>query len=166
MHINTYKKMKKKNKNIEKLEFNYENDKNIIEFYKMQEKDKSWDNYFELRTPYDERYNQIKDKIINPDIKVVSFDMFDTLIARPFLVPLDMFSLLNRYFIDLFNPIAAIDFSRIRIKSEAELRNINYKNNISEVTLDEIYQYISDYYDLDIKKLNLKQVQQQYMYLH
>ena len=166
MHINTYKKMNKKNKNIEKLEFNYENDKNIIEFYKMQEKDKSWDNYFELRTPYDERYNQIKDKIINPDIKVVSFDMFDTLIARPFLVPLDMFSLLNSYFIDLFNPIAAIDFSRIRIKSEAELRNINYKNNIPEVTLDEIYQYISDYYDLDIKKLNLIKDKEKEMELH
>lgn len=153
MHINTYKELKKKNKNLEKLEFDYENDKNIKNFYKIKETDKSWNNYLELKTPYDESFNQIKEKIINPNVKVVSFDMFDTLVARPFLVPFDMFTLLNDYFIKLFNPIAAIDFSRIRIKSEAELRDLNHKRSIQEVSLDEIYQYISDEYNLDIEKL-------------
>ena len=44
--------------------------------------------------------------------------------------------------------------------------SVRSKNNIPEVTLDEIYQYISDYYDLDIKKLNLIKDKEKEMELH
>lgn len=166
MHINTYKKLKKKNRKIEKLNFDYENDECIKSFYKIQEKDKSWDNYYGLETSFDESFNEIKANIINPDVKIISFDMFDTLVTRPFYMPSDMFSLLNNIFIQLFNPIKAVDFSKIRKKSEAELRNINYKKRIPEVTLDGIYEYISNTYNLDKKKLEKIKDKEKEMELH
>ena len=99
-------------------------------------------------------------------IKVVSFDMFDTLVTRPFLIPSDMFQLLNKDFIDIFGLVSAVDFSRIRKKSESELRDINYKKNIGEVTIDEIYDYISRTYNLDRKKLEIIKNKEIGMELH
>ena len=166
MHVNTYKMLKEKNNKIEKLDFDYENDKKLNDFYKIQEKDKSWDNFFLLETPYNEGFNEIKEKIMDPKIKIISFDMFDTLVTRPFFVPSDMFQLLNKEFIKIFNPIYAVDFSRIRKKSESELRDINYSKNIDEVTIDEIYDYISDNYSLDKTKLNKIKEKELSMELH
>lgn len=165
MHINTYKKLKKEKK-VDNLEFDYENDENIKSFYELQKKDKSWDNYYGLETPYDESFNEIKSKIMSPDIEIVSFDMFDTLVTRPFLVPSDMFLLLNDLFIKIFNPIKAIDFSQIRKKCEAELRNINYQKGILEVTLDGIYNHISAKYNLDSKKLEIIKDKEKQMELY
>mgnify|MGYP003315248195 CR=1 FL=1 len=64
-----------------------------------------------------------------------------------------MFTLLNKEFHKNFKTLNVIDFGKIRQKSEQELRNIKHKENICEVTLDEIYDYISKQYNLDFKKL-------------
>ncbi len=155
MHINTYKNLKKKNKKVEDLIFDYKNNTNMNHFYDIKKKDKSWNNYYLLETPYNEGFNQIKEKIMDNNIEIISFDMFDTLVTRPFFVPSDMFYLLNRKFLEVFHPISAVDFSRIRQKSESELRRIKDKDHIEEVTLDEIYEYISNNYNLDNKKLSI-----------
>ena len=67
-----------------------------------------------------------------PDsVKVVSFDLFDTLILRPFLKPTDLFILLGQ--IQSRN-----DFCDNRIKAES-----NARSSIgTEVTLDEIYSFM------------------------
>ena len=155
MHIELYEQLKEENENIPNLEFDYKNDKGIKLFKKISKADMSWNNYYNLRINYDERLNDIKKKIMDKNIKVVSFDMFDTLITRPFYTPSDMFKLLNRDFIKIFNSIKAIDFSRIRVQCESDLREINYKKNIPEVTLDGIYELISKRYNLDKRLLEI-----------
>lgn len=152
MHINLYKSLKDKEKKT-KLEFDYENDEGINAFKELSKEDKSWDNYYELKIDYDSGFNKIKEMIMDKNIKIVSFDMFDTLVVRPFYTPSDMFLLLNKEFIKQFNSIKALDFSKIRKQCEADLRGINFAKNIPEVTLDEIYDYMAELYDLDKKKL-------------
>ena len=154
MHINVFKKQKSKNKKLDSLEFDYMSDEGIKKFKELAKNDKSWDNYHGLETEYDQGFNKIKEMIFDESIEVVSFDMFDTLVVRPFFVPSDMFRLLNKTFIKMFNQMKTIDFSKIRIESEQEVRNINYRKGINEVTLDEIYCYISEMYNLDLNKLN------------
>lgn len=154
IHINIYKRLKSKKKNIEKLSFDYENNDLIKRFSEIQKTDKSWDNYHGLATPYNDGLTKIKEMIMDENIEIVSFDMFDTLVSRPFFLPSDMFLLLNKTFLETFDTMKAIDFSRIRKKCEAEIRDINYLKGISEVTLDEIYDHISELYNLDKKKLD------------
>ena len=152
--IKKYIQIKENNKQIENLKYEYETDKELNNFFDNLKIDNSWDNYYELKTDFTEEYINIKESIMNPEIKIVSFDMFDTLVTRPFFLPHEMFVLLNKTFIDMFDTIRAIDFSLIRRKSESELRDINNKKGIVEVTLDQIYEYISNNYNLDLKKLN------------
>lgn len=46
---------------------------------------------------------KIKSAIENPKCQYVSFDVFDTLIVRPFFNPTDLFLLLNDYVLSLLN---------------------------------------------------------------
>lgn len=151
--VEQYKK--RKGKNNEELKYDYKNNEKLNNFYNIKEFDNSWDNYNELETEFSEEFNKIKEQIMNPQVKIISFDMFDTLITRPFFIPNEMFTLLNKTYIELFDSIKAVDFSIIRKKSENEIRDINHKKGIEEVTLDEIYDYISNTYCLDKKKLNV-----------
>lgn len=67
---------------------------------------------------------------------IVSFDIFDTLIFRPFSNPRDLFYILGRKF-------EILDFRKIRIDAEDMVRKQSemiYGNY--EVTLNEIYKYI------------------------
>ena len=68
---------------------------------------------------------------VSDSIKVVSFDLFDTLILRPFLKPTDLFILLGQ--IQSRN-----DFCDFRIKAESKARS----SIGTEVTLDEIYSFM------------------------
>ena len=153
--IDKYNILKSNNKKIASLNYNYEQDEELNNFYKRKENDNSWDNYYELKTDFSEEYLEIKNQIMDPNIKIISFDMFDTLVTRPFFLPHEMFTLLNKLFLEVFDTIKAVDFSIIRRKSEGELRDINHQKGIVEVTLDEIYDYISSNYNLDKNKLNI-----------
>ena len=143
----------KQNKKIKKIKYDYENDEKLINFNNIKRTDNSWNNYKGVEMEYTEEFSEIKKMIMNPNIKIVSFDMFDTLITRPFFIPNEMFCLLNKLFIKTFDLIKALDFSKIRIESERNLRKIYDKKGIVEITLDEIYDYISKNYNLDSEKL-------------
>lgn len=54
--------------------------------------------------------DRIKTAIANSKTEVVSFDVFDTLIVRPFWEPSDLFLLLNREAARLFDTSVAVDF--------------------------------------------------------
>ena len=73
----------------------------------------------------------IKDLIANPEIKVVSFDVFDTLLYRPCFNPTDLFYLIANKVNALYN----IDFVALRLKAEEELHN-------PYATLQDIYNHI------------------------
>ena len=68
-------------------------------------------------------------------VKVVSFDIFDTLIKRNVREATDVFSLLEKEYIDKFGHAAPIKKWRIVAEKEA-----NKRSSYNEVNLDEIYQ--------------------------
>ncbi|MBQ6887277.1 MAG: HAD-IA family hydrolase [Lachnospiraceae bacterium] len=111
--------------------------------------------YFESLTTkleYGYEYlNQIKEYIASARCEYVGFDIFDTLIQRPFWEPTDLFVLLNDKYNQLVGKRTVIDFSLIRRNGEMGCRS--YYNAIrpsnEDVTLDEIYNYISEYYGID-----------------
>lgn len=92
-----------------------------------------------------EGIEKVKSQICDEKIKIVSFDIFDTLILRPVFRPTDLFILMNNDFKKLI-PQCQHDFTIIRMASEKSAR-INSENG--EITLDEIYQEMSESYDVD-----------------
>ena len=117
------------------------------DFLNKDWKDK--DVFYFLATDYNNKLEKLKEEIINHD--VISFDVFDTLITRPLLEPVDLFKFMNKTFNNLFNNSGLIEFSTIRTDSENLVRQ---ETNKEDVTLDEIYNYILEHYDLDKSKLN------------
>lgn len=89
----------------------------------------------------------IKKQIADDSVKTVSFDIFDTLILRPFLEPTDLFRLLDIRYKQLEHA-SLLDFSAIRIESERSVRKKLYDTQLEEVTLTDIYQYIQKEYGL------------------
>lgn len=135
------------------LDFVYKNDLNYEIYQENNKNNENKSNFYGMTTKWDDRLSELKKMIMSNDIDVVSFDMFDTLIWRPFALPSDMFKLINKSFRDEFKNIPMITFSKIRIDSENILRNINYAKGKEEITLDEIYKYIENKYKLDHNKL-------------
>lgn len=70
--------------------------------------------------------------------EIISFDIFDTLIFRPFSEPTDLF-----YFVG--QKLGYMDFKRIRMEAEREVRWKKYKKEESlEVTLAEIWTLLEE----------------------
>ena len=103
----------------------------------------------------DSVYFTLLDKIYSPDVKVVSFDIFDTLVLRPFAKPLDIFVMLNKPFSDLFHINSYVDFAGIRHNSEERCHKIwkAVKPGTEEPCLEDIYDEISRTYGYDRQKL-------------
>lgn len=77
---------------------------------------------------------------------VISFDLFDTLILRPFTSPRVLFSIME-------SRLGIYKFSKIRVDSEDEVRAQNQKlYNQDNTTLEEIYNLISKKTNLDARK--------------
>ena len=103
-----------------------------------------------------EWYDDIKKNVCSPDIETVSFDIFDTLVLRPFFLPSDLFCLMNKKFNDLVGGNAYLDFRKIRVNVESELRR-SLPMAVEEVTLDCIYDRIASILELsDEQKKNLR----------
>ncbi|MDR1001417.1 MAG: hypothetical protein LBL96_11570 [Clostridiales bacterium] len=100
-----------------------------------------------------ERMCGIYDKILAPEIKIVSFDIFDTLILRPVLDPQDMFVLAGQ--------IADVEFfPQKRITAEVQARKY-YKNAQDEdVTLGLIYEVYANLFNIDpVETERLKRIE-------
>lgn len=95
---------------------------------------------------YNDGLENIKKHIINSNIDIVSFDIFDTLIVRPFYQASDLFDLMDKEFINISKSNPVIKFSKIRKDAENSLRKINFENGIEEVNLNDIYKYIQKFY--------------------
>ena len=101
-----------------------------------------------------EEYKKVKDGIIDietikkiissTDVKVVSFDIFDTLLMRPTIEPTDIFYLIDRKIKEKYG----LDFLKYRMNAEAELNN-PYAN------IEDIYNFIKEKYELSNKDINL-----------
>lgn len=91
----------------------------------------------------------IKKVIVDKTVEYISFDVFDTLVERPFMEPSDLFNFLS----DELNQNTAsfINFKQIRVTSEQLCRDQNWQRNPAkeEITLQEIYAKIEEDYVFD-----------------
>lgn len=89
---------------------------------------------------------------------VVSFDVFDTLIFRPFSSPADLFYALG-------DELAYMDFKRIRMEMEWKAREKKYKKEHHyEVDLKEIYETLSEETGIDAGTALEKEVELEYRF--
>lgn len=116
-------------------------------------KEKSYNSTFEITGAFNGNlYEKIPVVFENPldnakrqilDNDVISFDIFDTLLLRPFWHPEDLFDLLNLFVNEEFDIPDYIDFKNLRIEAEhsarAKAENANY-----EVLIDDIYQELKE----------------------
>ena len=92
----------------------------------------------EHATPFEPKALEIKDEIIDHD--TISFDIFDTLIARPFYTPSDLFKMMDKPAAKLLKSNHINKFSRLRMQAEARCRR--EAGERQEIKLDEIYSVI------------------------
>ena len=85
--------------------------------------------------------------------KVISFDIFDTLLLRPYAQPTDVFKhigvLIKNGEIDDADKNDGKYFEKYRIKAEQDCRKETKEqsnNEIEDITLDEIYDYFAKNY--------------------
>ena len=85
-----------------------------------------------------------KKAILDQTHSVVSFDIFDTLLLRPFEKPTDLFILMEPYVNSLVGSVDYLSFSELRIRAEQLARQRKAIDNPmwGEVLLTEIYQEI------------------------
>ena len=79
---------------------------------------------------------KIKRQIADPRVEIVSFDMFDTLVVRPFANPTDLFWLMERDFRELVPGAGLLEFKDMRQLSEEIARD---ETDREDVTIEEIY---------------------------
>lgn len=101
----------------------------------------------ESRLSNREPVQHIVKKLLKYD--VISFDIFDTLLLRPFAKPSDLFLILGQ-------KLGYLDFQEIRYKEERALRKISFENRgTNEITFADIYERIESYTGID-KNLGMK----------
>lgn len=111
------------------------------------------DFFYEQKTRLDDvydHYQQIKRDIVSAETDTVSFDIFDTLLLRPFLYPTDLFDILSN---KMNEGIASfVDFAVIRKNAEDETRAEEKIKSPSseEITYEQIYHHISENCGLSI----------------
>lgn len=148
-------------KNITKLE-KIEINKKMDEYCSDTMPVKNSDFFSSVQTDWDARLEKIKLAIMDEKIKYVSFDIFDTVVSRPLYTPTDLFVFLDKEYRKEIE--SGIDFSKIRIFAEKEVRKKQFAKDstIEEITLDEIYDYIFDIYNIPKLLLNkLKEKEQE-----
>lgn len=102
--------------------------------------------------------------IVAPETKVVSFDIFDTLLTRKVYTPKDIFALLNLEYNKKVKG-SYRDFKKIREIAE---QNTRCEIKKEEITLDEIYNYIETKYGVskeDCKFLKEKEIELELKYI-
>lgn len=123
-----------------------------IEHYTHTEPDLFFHSTVSPLTQFD-RLEAVKRAIASDQVQYVSFDVFDTLIQRPFMYPTDLFQLLS----DEFNQGLAsyVDFRSIRITAEAAVRQEQHLTHPStqDITLDQIYDHIATHYVFPAEKV-------------
>lgn len=94
--------------------------------------------------PKGDAYAEIKKAIIDPDVKIISFDVFDTLLVRPFFEPTDLFELMDYQINKSIQTVDWFDFRSIRCEAEKKAREVKkiQHANWDDITLDDIYDQI------------------------
>lgn len=112
--------------------------------------------FYELTSPWDGRLEAIKKQILDKKYPIISFDVFDTLLLRPFYDPKDIFYFVARNVSHVLKLSSLSDFYKMRVCAEQHCRAKQITNTISfeEVTLTEIYDTFAEIYgytDLEVR---------------
>ncbi|MEG0692363.1 MAG: HAD-IA family hydrolase, partial [Oscillospiraceae bacterium] len=112
--------------------------------------------FYGLTSTWDDKYENLKLTIFDQSVEVVSFDIFDTMLIRPFLDPKDLFYLIDSYYNKLCDGKTKLSFYAMRCNAEESCR-IDFllkKPAYQDVTLDEIYDQMKQLYQLDDVMIN------------
>ena len=122
---------------------------NSMNQVKPEYPDKADDYYYQCQTTYIPFSDYIVKDFLEDDVKYVSFDIFDTLLIRPFAKPADLFTLLNSEFQKERQGVLSSDFCTMRVTAERYAREKMHLLSLhEEVTLEEIYSELQELYDL------------------
>lgn len=107
--------------------------------------------YHECKTAWDNRMEELKERVVNGPYRYISFDIFDTVLTRPFARPQDLYRLMDRQF-HLLYPSNA-DFYDVRMHAERGCREalMHSHPDWQDVSVDEIYDYMQKAYALPAK---------------
>lgn len=107
--------------------------------YVEKKRDYYTNRYVKVESPF--YFEKIKEAILSPEVKIVSFDIFDTLLLRPFLYPTDLFIILEQYVNSIIPTTDGIGFQKLRMSAELCTRNrLGRRNSVQDVTLNQIYE--------------------------
>ena len=126
-----------------------------------KEKLKRADGFFDIaRTVWNGGLESQKQSILETDDLYVSFDIFDTLIQRPFYDPEDLFDLLDKYAETLIDP--NISFRKMRVGAEKFARHSYAKKHPEweDITIDEIYVCMQELYRIPKSAANIMKEQE------
>lgn len=100
---------------------------------------------------------KIRDQIASENIKVISFDIFDTLVLRPVWEPEDIYILMQYKFEQICPNLKNIKFIVIRQAAEKYCREkLKLKNvGFQDVTLTEIYCELKTFIDINDEQIEL-----------
>ncbi|SCX27169.1 HAD hydrolase [Agrobacterium sp. DSM 25558] len=103
-------------------------------------------------SPFGLQQFYIRSAIMDPSVKVVGFDIFDTMLCRPLLKPTDVFELMS---VEVSNLMGhdLFDFKATRIAAEAMARERNRSLGMLDVNLTEIYSAFQSITKIDDAKL-------------
>lgn len=97
--------------------------------------------------------NELLDVIRSPEVEYVSFDVFDTLVVRPFLKPADLFVLMEQEVQQVLGCRDLPDFSALRHAAEVQARRVHAGRE--DITLTQIYEQLGCLTGLDQERLAL-----------
>jgi HAD superfamily hydrolase (TIGR01549 family) len=114
---------------------------------------------------------ELKRKICDRNTEVVSFDIFDTLVYRPFWDPTGLFYLLGIYVDDVLHAGDMLSFRDVRMSAEKRAREIGKISHSSweDITLDNIYDVIQDWLGIsqeERQQIEDKEIELELKYCH
>ena len=127
------------------------------------------DYFYQMYTETKLCSEKLKKMILSTEIKVVSFDIFDTLIVRPFYEPTDLFSFLEKKVKSILNIADNINFKQVRIQAEQIARERASYTNREEISLLEIYVVLQELLGIDedaLEKIKQEEIQLELKYCY
>ena len=111
--------------------------------------------FYDIRTTWQSNQHfaeKLRGRIRDPKTDVVSFDLFDTLLVRPFLSPDDTFSFLAIRYADHLKRQGVVDFVSKRKDAERICREEIHAADpqIEDCTLTQIYEAFARLYDVSL----------------
>ncbi|MBR6402236.1 MAG: HAD-IA family hydrolase [Eubacterium sp.] len=96
---------------------------------------------------------EIEELFSDETIRVISFDMFDTLVTRPVERAEDVFRLLDKFYAETGDNVSG--FEKLRTEAESFLRRKiiadTLEDKVEDITLDDIYDTLVKEYSIDRK---------------